>query len=155
MLELLIVIAIVGILLGVSVASFLPMIDRTNSREVAALLRANVDFAKGEAIVRGGWIAICGSSDGKTCQDSYDEGWIVFQDLDRDQKLGAADNILNKIRQENATLQVDITELTTGGAGPLYFNFKGLPNRGIRFTSTIGSSENSIELAANGVISTQ
>jgi len=155
MLELLIVIAMVGILLGVSAASFIPMIERTNSREVAALLKANVDFARGEAIVRGGWVAICGSADGISCQDSFDEGWVVFQDLNRDQTLGAADNILSKSQQENTSLKIEVTELSNDGAGPLYFNFKGLPNREIRFTTTIGESTNSIELAANGVISTQ
>lgn len=155
MLELLIVIAIVGIVLGVSAANFVPMIDRTNTREAASLLKANVDYARGEAIVRGGWVAICGSADGKSCQDSYDDGWVVFQDLDRDQKLGKADTILNMTKQENASLNIEIDELTTDGTGPVFFNFKGLPSRAIRFTTKIGDSESGIELAANGVIGTK
>lgn len=155
MLELLIVIAIVGIILGVSAANFVPMIDRTNTREASSLLKANMDFARGEAIVRGGAIAICGSADGKSCQDSYDEGWVVFQDLDRDQSLGKADTILNITKQDNAALNISIEELTTNGTGPIFFNFKGLPSRALRFTTKIGDSENGIELAANGVIGTK
>jgi len=115
MLELLIVIAIVGIVIGVSAANFIPMIDRTNTREAASLLKANMDFARGESIVRGGWVAICGSADGQSCQDSYDDGWVVFHDLDRDGSLGKADTILNKTQQKNvlqpklATVKVRLT----------------------------------------------
>lgn len=155
MLELLIVIAIAGIVLGVSAASFVPMIDRTNTREAASLLKANMDFARGEAIVRGGRVAICGSSDGISCQDSYDDGWVVFQDLDHDQKLGAADTILNRTQQPTASLNIDIEELTTSGKGPIFFNFKGLPSRSVRFTTEIGDSESDIELGSNGVIATK
>jgi len=155
MLELLIVIAIVAILLGVSAASFAPMIDRTNSRETTALLKANINFARGEAIVRGGWIALCGSSDGQSCQDSYDDGWVVFHDVDRDQSLTTADKILNKVRQKHASLNVVVDEVTGSGAGPLYFNFKGIPNRPLRYTTKIGDMEEGIELMANGVIANQ
>ncbi len=151
MLEVLIVIVIVAILLGVSTASFIPMIDRTNSRETTDSLKANVNFARGEAIIRGGWIAMCGSADGQTCQDTYDNGWVVFQDLDRDNTLTAVDTVLSATRQEHEKLTFDVVESGNNG-GPLYFNFKGFPDRELLFTTKLGDSEHSFTLMTSGVI---
>lgn len=152
MLELLIVIVIVALLLGVAAANFTPLIQRTQSNDVSEQLRASVNFARGESIVRGGWVGICGSADGASCQDSFKDGWLVFQDLDRDGSFSASDLILNRERQDNGGLQLDVEELTAGLAGPLLFNFKGFPNRALRFTAAVGDSVAAFEVKANGVI---
>ncbi len=154
MLELLIVIVIVALLLGVAAANFSPLIDRTQSNDVSEQLRASVNFARGESIVRGGWVGICGSADGVTCQDSYKDGWLVFQDLDRDGSFSASDLVLNRERHDNAALQLDVDELTSGLTGPLLFNFKGFPNRALRYTTIIGDSTLAFEVKTNGVIET-
>jgi len=152
MLELLITLAIVALLLGIAAANFSPMIERTYVRETASLLKADIDLARGESIVRGGWVALCGSADGLSCQDSYNDGWVVFQDVDQTLSLSSADTILNQAQQNHSTLSVVIDEVANDGAGPIYFNFKGIPSRAIRFTPKIGNTENGIQLAANGVV---
>jgi type IV fimbrial biogenesis protein FimT len=84
-LELLIVVAIVGILAGVAIPGFREMIGRMSANTAARSLAGTFSLARSEAVKRGTNISICPSSIGTDCETgSWSSGWIVFLDANGD-----------------------------------------------------------------------
>jgi type IV fimbrial biogenesis protein FimT len=82
MIEMLVTIAIAGILLTLAVPSFRYV---TNSNRIAAEvngLLGDLQFARAEAIKEGRTVTVCVSSNGTSCTNStaWQTGWIVFAD---------------------------------------------------------------------------
>ena len=90
LLELMIAVTIAGVLLGVAVPSFTTAMQ--NSRQAAAAneLLSSMHFAREMAIARNARVTICPSSGGANCEAvSWDQGWLVFRDMDDDQQVDA------------------------------------------------------------------
>jgi type IV fimbrial biogenesis protein FimT len=84
--ELMVVIAIVGILLSVGVPSFRYVTTSNRmSTEVNSLL-GDLQYARSEAIKEGQTVTVCPSVDFKSCSStsSWQSGWIVFSNPDND-----------------------------------------------------------------------
>ena len=77
--ELLVTVAVAGIVLSFGVPSFMGLID--NNRAVAHTndLVTSLNLGRSEAVRRGAPISLCSSTDGATCNASNDwsSGWIV------------------------------------------------------------------------------
>lgn len=85
LIELLVVMAILGILLAVSLPSFQQTIESNMTNSQAKLFLTTLSLARSEAIKRGGNVGICASNDGIDCDaGAWDEGWIVFHDANED-----------------------------------------------------------------------
>src|SRR5262245_45410611 len=84
LLELLVAVAIVGILAAVAVPSFTDTIDRNSRDEAMMDLTRALAYARTEAVTRGRRVAICVSADQTSCAgsaaDDWKQGWIVFTD---------------------------------------------------------------------------
>ena len=82
LIELVMGIAIVGILLTVGIPSFIALI--TNNRIVTQTndFVSDLAHARAEAVRRNSRVTICRSNDGATCvpSSSWRDGWIVFTD---------------------------------------------------------------------------
>lgn len=80
LLELMIVVAIAGIVMAIGVPSFQSI---TTTNRIAAntneLITA-LNLARSEAVKRGTDVSVCKSADGSTCTTSgdWDQGWIVY-----------------------------------------------------------------------------
>jgi type IV fimbrial biogenesis protein FimT len=122
--ELLVVTAIVAILLGIGVPSYRYISNSYRiSSEVNGLL-GDLQFARGEAIKEGVTITACVSRDGATCDagsTTWQEGWIVFQDLNNDQTVDPGDAVL---RVQTAFVNTD-TFIADTGANTVTFNREG------------------------------
>ena len=85
--ELVFTVAIAAGLLGFGIPTFRDLgRDSARTREVNQLVHA-VHLARSEAIKRNGVVSLCPSTDGDRCAaagTSWDSGWIVFVNLDRD-----------------------------------------------------------------------
>jgi len=84
MVELMITLAIVGILLAVGVPSLKTFMQGNQLIASTNELWSSLHFARSEAVKLNSRVSICDSSDGKTCAltGDWSNGWIVFVDFD-------------------------------------------------------------------------
>lgn len=79
--ELLIVIAVSGILLGVAVPGFQQLISDTRASSAANRLVGSLNFARAESVRLGVPVTVCASRDGRQCsgeEADWSRGWIVY-----------------------------------------------------------------------------
>ncbi len=84
LIELMIVIAIIGILAALAVPSFSYTIRKQQVSGEADVLFSLIYLARSEAIKRNSVVTICKSNDAEQCGGNWSDGWIVFQDNDKD-----------------------------------------------------------------------
>jgi type IV fimbrial biogenesis protein FimT len=124
MTELMIVVAIVAILLSVGIPSYRYI---TNSYRMSAEvngLMGDLMYARAEAIKEGYNVTACTSANGVSCDPgavTWQEGWIIFQDVNADQTVDAGDNVL-RVQQ---TFQGGDTFLANNGVNAISFNREG------------------------------
>jgi type IV fimbrial biogenesis protein FimT len=107
MTEMVVVMAIVGILVGLGVPSFRYVTNSNRlSSEVDALL-GDMQFARSESLREGRTVTVCISSNGTSCAGSttytWQSGWVVFSDLNNDGVIGATDPVLRVQRTFSST----------------------------------------------------
>lgn len=104
LLEVLVVLAIAGILMATAAPSLTSFMAGREVGNESASLAASLRLARSEALKRGTEVSICPSTDGKACQTNPDwkQGWIVFTDQNADGVLVASDGDLTvQSRQAN------------------------------------------------------
>ena len=84
LIELIIVSSIIAILASLVVPSFSDIIRRQQVSGEANVLFSLVHLARSEAIKRNSVVTICKSNDADLCGGNWSDGWIVFQDNDKD-----------------------------------------------------------------------
>lgn len=83
--ELLVVVAILGVLAALAAPSFTLLIERWRVRQAATELESTIQFARTEALRRGGRVGLqrsAPSGDCLTAASQWDCGWFVFLDSD-------------------------------------------------------------------------
>ncbi|MFN4262573.1 MAG: GspH/FimT family pseudopilin [Thioalkalivibrionaceae bacterium] len=82
--DLLMVVLISALLASVAAPAMGRLTDHMALRSALQSLHVDLAFARGEAIMRHGYISMCPSRDGDTCDDfDWQIGWIVFEDPER------------------------------------------------------------------------
>lgn len=85
LIELLVSLAILGILLAVALPNFQDTIESNVTNSQAKLFMTTLNLARSEAIKRGTNVGICPSNDGLDCDAaSWSTGWVVFVDTNGD-----------------------------------------------------------------------
>jgi type IV fimbrial biogenesis protein FimT len=79
-LEILIAIVVLAIFLTLAVPSFISAIQNNRLTSATNGFLTAMQFARSEAISRRAPVSVCGSSDGLSCNDDWETGWIVFVD---------------------------------------------------------------------------
>jgi type IV fimbrial biogenesis protein FimT len=100
--ELLIVMAIVGLLATLAVPSFKRLIQANAISSGVSLFMADLRFARSEAIKRGGVVVMCRSDAPEkaspTCGTGsklgWQSGWIIFHDLNNNSNKTATETLL-------------------------------------------------------------
>jgi type IV fimbrial biogenesis protein FimT len=89
LIEIVTVIAIVGIVVGMAAPSFARFVHDTGRTTAVNAFVHSLYLARSEAIKRAKVVSICKSKDGSTCDvqlaTSWNQGWMVFVNKDRDE----------------------------------------------------------------------
>jgi type IV fimbrial biogenesis protein FimT len=96
LLEMLTVIALISLLMAMGVPSYRYVTNRNRiSAEVNGLL-GDLQYARLEAVKEGQTVSVCVSSNSATClaSSAWQNGWIVFSDVNGNGVLGAGDTLL-------------------------------------------------------------
>ncbi|SFL13662.1 type IV fimbrial biogenesis protein FimT [Nitrosomonas aestuarii] len=96
LIELLVVLSVLGILLSIGVPSFSQFTTNNRLNSYINSMYSNFALARSEAIKRNRRVVMCKSSDGANCNNSggWDQGWIVFVDLDNNGTIGGGEEIV-------------------------------------------------------------
>lgn len=117
--ELMIVIAIVGVLAAVAIPAFDDLIKNNRRAVVVNELVSDVMVARGESAKRGQAVSICGntSSGGTSCTGgaTWDYGWMIFLDPDADGAIAAVGDVLKQYKNDYG----DIKVRSSIGGGPV------------------------------------
>jgi type IV fimbrial biogenesis protein FimT len=126
LLELLVAVAIAGILATLAAPSFRTLLVRRSVQTAAESLVADMRLARSEALKRSTRTVICKSTNGANCDaagvdNNWRVGWIVFVDMNSDglftaASAGVAGDELIKVQQtlpNIATIQQDVTPSNT------------------------------------------
>lgn len=101
--ELLVSVAIVGVLAAVAAPSFTPLIERWRVRQATELLQSTLYYARSEAIKRGGRVVIqkiANNTNGCTTASTnkdWDCGWIVCADTNDNGTCNANEPVLQRV----------------------------------------------------------
>ena len=96
LIEMMVVIALLGILISVAIPSFQEMIKNNRSTSLINTMQGSLMYAKGEAITIGQSVSLCkrdGTNGGVVCDNSqnWEDGWIVFRDVNANGVIDAED----------------------------------------------------------------
>ena len=94
--ELMVSIGILAILTAVAIPSFTAIMINYRLTSIANTFVASAQLARSEAIKRNSRVTMCMSADGATCTTGgWQQGWILFQDIDNDAVKDAAEVIIH------------------------------------------------------------
>lgn len=96
LIELITVMVIIGIAAAIAVPSFRGFTNSTNATTAVNDLVSALNLARSEAVTRGRNVTVCKSANqtGCTTSGNWEQGWIVFVDVDGDATVDSDDTLL-------------------------------------------------------------
>lgn len=124
LLELMIVLAIVGIMAAIAGPSFQSAIRGSSIVSERDALASAIKMARGEAIYRKQPATVCASTDQATCSGGpdWEQGWIIFRDVAADGAFDGGTDTLIDVHYGNDNVRVG----TDGTNGTLTFAATGM-----------------------------
>jgi type IV fimbrial biogenesis protein FimT len=95
LLELMVVIATVGILAGMSMPDLGKMLQKNAGETLLNDLARTMSMARTSAVSHGQVVTLCRSADQKSCNGEWHNGMVVFLDKDSDRIVDASDEVLH------------------------------------------------------------
>ena len=131
--ELMIVLAIVAVLLGVGLPAFQRLQASTLIRAEAHQLMSGIVATRSEAIKRNVQVVMCPSSSyrlvSRTCEGVFAQGWIIFEDRDRDRELDPDEDVIRTGEGLPATLTLTNRAATRDASEKIVFHPDGSSRR--------------------------
>lgn len=143
--ELMITVAVIGVLALVAVPSMTAMINNSQVTSQTSELTSALQLARSEAIRRNATVTLCPSTDGSSCVSSSDwAGWVI---RGRDNVANAVD----VIRSNTTSSKTDIT----GPAAGIAFKPSGVLDSQacVMVASKAADSKRRITVMVSGVVS--
>jgi type IV fimbrial biogenesis protein FimT len=143
--ELMFVLAIIAVLCAVSLPSIGAMLSGGQSRSAQNSLITALNLARSTAISHQADVVMCPSSDAKHCTQDFwwHSGWIVFQDLNHDNKPEPNEPIINIAQAQSGVAIVTsagrehVTYRSEGTSGGTNVTFTLCDRRGSKYASTV------------------
>lgn len=114
LIELMVTIAVLAIVVTIAAPSFTTMINGNRSVALGEELATAFNYARSEAVKRGGRISICASSDGASCTaaNTWTQGWIVFTDTATSDNAASptVGTVLRRWEAPNAGAAITVTQ---------------------------------------------
>lgn len=122
LIELMITVAIVAILIGISVPSFAKLGASQRMSAASHTVMASFNQARMRALATASQVVLCPSIDGQTCTGglSWEKGWIIYDDANRNRKLDPTETVAATFE-----LPEGLTASTTIGRPQLMFKPDG------------------------------
>jgi len=92
--ELMIAVAIVGILLAIAAPNFRDAMMNVRLSAQTNDLMTDLALARSESLKRNLPVLLCPSTDAETCGGNWKDGWIVFVDADNDTSVSKGDTVM-------------------------------------------------------------
>ncbi len=152
MIELLITVAVMGILGALALPGFSSLIASNRLTSVANEMLTGVMLARGEAVKRGKRVVMCKSSDFSTCNTSgtWSGGWIVFVDDNDDGVRASSGTVEELLRVWQGSAQV-----TSSVTGTVSDNLSFTNGGTVRAPGTTTVQSGTITLCISGQASRQ
>ncbi|MFQ5757292.1 MAG: GspH/FimT family pseudopilin [Acidiferrobacterales bacterium] len=142
LLDLMITVAITGILTAIAIPSYWNYVIDTRLTGNAQFLAESLHLARIEAVTRDVPVSLCPSTNGASCTSSaWEVGWIIFSDEDTPGTVDGIDEVLRAKGSYEGT-----TTITVANGGGNYVQFE--PNL-IQFVRCEGCGES--QLSANAL----
>ena len=112
LIELLVTVAVVGIMLAVGVPAFQRITEENRQVSTINSLAGGLNLARSEAVKQGRAVTVCASADGIACSGSTDwtNGWIAFTDENRDGLINGNDVLVARNGALGAGVQLRATQ---------------------------------------------
>ena len=148
--ELMITILIMGVIITIGVPNMSDFTANSRMTATANDLQGAFLLGRSEAARTKEEITICASANGTNCaSSSFDDGWIVFVDINGDATVDAGDTVMRTFPAINAN--IDITAEDASGNAADTFTFAesgmGLGNAGALSVARICDSRGNEEVA--------
>ena len=101
LIELMTIIAIIGIVLGIGIPSLNEMLIRLRISNYTQTLLSTIHSARQAAIVRNQFITVCASNNGQSCDKNWSTGHLIFQDINGNRLIDNDDTVLSYIEGIN------------------------------------------------------
>lgn len=97
--ELLVTIAVIGVLTGIAVPSFAAMVQSAQLGSASSAFVSSLRLARSQAIKSSSRVALCKSADGRQCATSggWEAGWLVFHDPDADGQVSEGETVIQRM----------------------------------------------------------
>ncbi|WP_334130859.1 GspH/FimT family pseudopilin [Silanimonas lenta] len=92
--EVIVTVAILAIIAAVGIPAFNNVILTNRLAAASNELVGSLQLARSEAIRRGARVVVCASSTGSSCSGGWSNGWIVFEDRNRDGAVSAGETVI-------------------------------------------------------------
>jgi type IV fimbrial biogenesis protein FimT len=145
LIELMVTLSVLGILLAVAAPNLQMFVQNSRLTSQTSELVGDLNFARSEAVKRGGTVTICASADGATCSGAltWETGWIVFNDGNADSAVNGADTVLR------VTPALGGTNTMRAGRSDIRFGSQGYS---VGFTATFRACDSRALPSARGVV---
>lgn len=122
LIELLITVAIVAILIGISAPSFARLGANQRMSAATHTVMSSFNEARMRALAAGAQVVLCPSTDGATCTGglSWEKGWLMYDDANRNRKLDPTETVAGRFQ-----LPEGLVASTTVGRPQLMFKPDG------------------------------
>lgn len=153
LIEILMVIALLGVMLTAGMPSFLSFISKTRVSGNANALLGDISYARSEAATRQSQVVMCVSSDQASCTSgqTWDKGRIIFVDTNADGALNSGETVL-RVAQAMSGTAVTVTGF--GSVNLVSFRpFGGLApatTGAFKLCPSSGSEGRQVQVAATG-----
>lgn len=98
LIELVIALAVAGLLAGLALPSLASFIAEQRLREDAHRLANAIELARSESIKRNGHVVICATTPTQACGEArhWHEGWVLFEDRDGNAEFDPPDALVQR-----------------------------------------------------------
>jgi len=123
LLELMIVLAVMGVMFSMAIPSFRIMMQNSHAAEAVNTFIAQANFTRSEAIKRNSRVTMCVSTNQTTCHTTADWtlGWIIFNDQNDNGTVDSGEQI---IRIHAEKMKGEITLIGNGNVAS-YISYMG------------------------------
>lgn len=117
LIELMITLVVATVLMGVAIPFLSGLVFRTQLSTSTNELSSQLALARAEAVRSGRTAALCGSSDGFSCDGQWSDGFAVWVDMNQDGEAGEAEFVRFFAQPANIDLNAATDEVAFDARG--------------------------------------